>query len=132
MAGRLAGKVALVTGSPRGGIGGAISERFAAEGATVMRHDKQRDEAFNEDAFIVADLADPEQCAALVDETVRRFGRLDILVNNAALTTRSTIETTDAAFFDTMIAVNLRAAFSRPGWRRRAEHWQYQWARGGK
>lgn len=109
MTGRLAGKVALVTGSPRGGIGGAISERFAAEGATVMRHDKQRDEALNEDAFLVADLADPAQCAALVDETVRRFGRLDILVNNAALTTRSTIETTDAAFFDTMMAVNLRA-----------------------
>lgn len=111
MAGRLEGKVALVTGSPNGGIGGAISDRFAAEGAIVMRHDKKPDDTLDtaENAFFVADLADPAQCAALVEETVRRFGRLDILVNNAALTTRSTIETTDAAFFDTMMAVNLRA-----------------------
>jgi NAD(P)-dependent dehydrogenase (short-subunit alcohol dehydrogenase family) len=111
MAGRLEGKVVLVTGSPTGGIGGAISDRFAAEGATVMRHDKKPDDTLNttENAFFVADLTDPAQCIALVEETVRRFGRLDILVNNAALTTRSSIETTDAAFFDNMMAVNLRA-----------------------
>lgn len=111
MAGRLEGKVALVTGSPTGGIGGAISERFAAEGATVMRHDKQLDEALDpaDHPFFVADLTDPTQCAALVEETVRRFGRIDILVNNAALTTRSTIDTTSPTFFDTMMAVNLRA-----------------------
>ncbi|MES2464151.1 MAG: SDR family oxidoreductase [Armatimonadota bacterium] len=109
MAGRLAGKVALVTGSPPGGIGGAISDRFAAEGALVMRHDREPNTSLGEDAFFAADLGDPAACAALVDETIRRFGRLDILVNNAALTTRSTIETTDAAFFDTMMAVNLRA-----------------------
>ncbi len=109
MAGRLDGKVALVTGSPPGGIGGAISDRFAAEGAAVMRHDKTADAAMGEDHFFAADLADPAACTALVEETVRRFGRLDILVNNAASTARSTIETTDAAFFDTMMAVNLRA-----------------------
>ncbi len=113
MAGRLEGKVALVTGSPPGGIGGAISDRFATEGAIVMRHDKTRDTAaplLSEDhAFFAADLVDPAQCVALVEETVRRFGRLDILVNNAALTTRSNMETTDAAFFDRMMAVNLRA-----------------------
>jgi NAD(P)-dependent dehydrogenase (short-subunit alcohol dehydrogenase family) len=108
--GRLEGKVALVTGSPMGGIGGAISDRFAAEGARVMRHDKKPEAAQTEEVdFFIADLTDPTQCVALVEETVRRFGRLDILVNNAALTTRSTIETTDAAFFDTMMAVNLRA-----------------------
>ena len=113
MAGRLEGKVALVTGSPPGGIGGAISDRFADEGARVMRHDKTPttadtfpDEAF---AFFAADLTEPAACTALVEETVRRFGRLDILVNNAALTTRSDLETTNAAFFDTIMAVNLRA-----------------------
>lgn len=113
MIGRLKGKVALVTGSPRGGIGGAISDRFVAEGAMVMRHDKTPDTAESnpteEYAFFAADLADPAQCVALVEETVRRFGRLDILVNNAGLTTRSNIATTDAAFFDTMMAVNVRA-----------------------
>lgn len=113
MAGRLEGKVALVTGSPKGGIGGAISDRFAAEGARVMRHDKTPDtaDAFPNDeyAFFAADLSHTGECVALVEETVRRFGKLDILVNNAALTTRSDIETTDAAVFDTMMAVNLRA-----------------------
>lgn len=113
MAGRLQGKVALVTGSPRGGIGGAISDRFAAEGAQVMRHDRTADTAdpapADGYAFFAADLSDPAACVTLVEETVRRFGRLDILVNNAALTTRSNIDTTDAAFFDTMMAVNLRA-----------------------
>ena len=113
MAGRLNGKVALVTGSPAGGIGGAISERFAAEGARVMRHDKTSDtgDTFDSEkfAFFAADLADPAQCATLVEATVRQFGRIDILVNNAALTTRSDINTTSAEFFDTMMAVNLRA-----------------------
>jgi NAD(P)-dependent dehydrogenase (short-subunit alcohol dehydrogenase family) len=113
MAGRLEGKVALVTGSPKGGIGGAIADRFAAEGARVMRHDRTSETAeatsAEDYAFFAADLREPEACPALVEATIRRFGRLDILVNNAALTTRSDIETTDAAFFDTMMAVNLRA-----------------------
>lgn len=110
MAGRLEGKVALVTGSPVGGIGGAIAERFAVEGAAVMRHDRTADTSpAGGHAFFAADLSDPAACAALVEETMRRFGRLDILVNNAALTTRSDIDTTGAAVFDTMMAVNLRA-----------------------
>lgn len=110
MAGRLQGKVALVTGSPRGGIGGAISERFAFEGAHVMRHDKTADTAPDDaHAFFAADLAAPAGCAALVEATIERFGRLDILVNNAASTARSDISTTSAAFFDTMMAINLRA-----------------------
>jgi NAD(P)-dependent dehydrogenase (short-subunit alcohol dehydrogenase family) len=110
MAGRLDGKVALVTGSPPGGIGGAIADRFAAEGAAVMRHDRTKEtRPAGDGAFFAADLADPAACAALVEATVRQFGRLDILVNNAGLTTRSTIESTSAAFFDTMLAVNLRA-----------------------
>lgn len=114
MAGRLNGKVALVTGSPKGGIGGAIADRFAAEGARVMRHDKTAEittaNPDDEDsAFFDADLTDPAQCVAVVEATVRRFGRIDILVNNAASTARSDIESTDAAFFDAMMAINLRA-----------------------
>jgi len=113
MAGRLTGKVALVTGSPAGGIGGAIADRFVEEGAAVMRHDRTLDTAeaspSPDYAFFAADVRNPNECVALVEETVRRFGRLDILVNNAALTTRSDIESTDAAFFDNMMAVNVRA-----------------------
>ncbi len=111
----LTGKTALITGSTTG-IGEAIARRFAAEGARVMAHglDAEQGEAHakslpHDAAFTRADLSDPAQCEALIQTTLARFGRLDILVNNAALTTRSTLETTDAAFFDGMMAVNVRA-----------------------
>jgi len=116
--GRLAGKVAIVTGSTTG-IGEGIARRFAAEGAGVMLHgrDAERGREVAEsirsaggkvDSFF-GDLADPPVCDDLVDATVASFGRLDILVNNAAVTGRSDIETTDAEVFDRVIAVNLRA-----------------------
>jgi NAD(P)-dependent dehydrogenase (short-subunit alcohol dehydrogenase family) len=61
--------------------------------------------------FVAADLGRVEDCALVVDATVERFGRIDILVNNAASTARGTLETTSAADFDAMIAINLRAPF---------------------
>lgn len=112
-------KVALVTGSTTG-IGEAIARRFAREGAQVMIHGRRQAEAHqvvqaiqsesHEGAdFHLAELSDPHACTELIEATTARFGRLDILVNNAALTTRSSLETTDAATFDRIIAVNLRA-----------------------
>ena len=114
---QLEGKIALVTGSATG-IGEAIARRFAQEGARVMVHGRETEQEAGEAVarslpggaeFTVADLADAAQCEALIETTLARFGRLDILVNNAALTTRSTLETTDAALFDEMMAVNVRA-----------------------
>src|SRR5688572_29228333 len=117
---RLKGKVALVTGSATG-IGEAIARRFALEGAQVMAHDRpdcaddgrKVSEAIRADGgdadFYPADLADPGQCASLVDSVVRRFGSIHILVNNAAVMIRSNLATTDADVFDRTIAVNLRA-----------------------
>ena len=58
---------------------------------------------------VIADLADPVNCELLVRSTLEHFGRLDGLVNNAAVMTRSNIETTDVATFDRTIAINLRA-----------------------
>jgi len=91
----LAGKVALVTGGSRN-IGRAISRSLAAGGAAVMVNthtslDDARDtvrmieRAGGKAAMSVADVTDPDAVAGLVDETVKRFGRLDILVNNAAV-----------------------------------------------
>ena len=117
MSSLLPDKVVLVTGSSTG-IGEAIAHRAAAEGARVMVHG--RDEARAQEvseaigeraAFAVADLADPEAPQRLIDATIERFGRLDALVNNAALTTRGNLETTDVRLFDRIIAVNLRAPF---------------------
>lgn len=116
---RLKDKIALVTGSTTG-IGEATARRFAQEGAKVMVHGLDRagaervaaaieQEGIGKSAFHVSDLTEPEASPALIEKTVATFGGLDILINNAALIARSELETTDAALFDRVMAVNLRA-----------------------
>jgi 3-oxoacyl-[acyl-carrier protein] reductase len=92
---RLEGRTALVTGAARG-IGLAITERLVAEGARVLIADL--DSAAAKDAAgrlgdavaaLVADVTRPEHVERVVDEPVRRWGRLDIVVNNAGITGRS-------------------------------------------
>jgi len=116
---RFAGKVALVTGATRG-IGAATVRRLAREGARVGFCGRTVDagsalvEALGGPEhvlYVAADLTQPDDCAAVVDATVAHFGRLDILVNNAASVLRGTLETTTANDFDAMIALNLRAPF---------------------
>jgi len=114
----LADRVALVTGSTSG-IGRGIARRFASLGAKVVVHGRDHAGASQtleaiaaeggEAAWIAADLADAAACRALVDSTIDRFGALDILVNNAALTTRGDIEHAPLAVIDSIFAVNLRA-----------------------
>jgi len=113
---RLADQVILITGSTTG-IGAAMAQRFVAEGARVIVHgrDTARGEALRAElgadrsAFVQGDLADPEHPAQLAAAALRCFGRIDALVNNAALTTRAHLQDTDPAFFDRIMAVNLRA-----------------------
>jgi len=91
---RLQNKVAIVTGGAQG-IGGGITTRFAAEGATVVIADSNEEKAQQQAATlrttgatvaaIRCDVSDHAQVAALFDQTVECFGRVDILVNNAAL-----------------------------------------------
>jgi 3-oxoacyl-[acyl-carrier protein] reductase len=88
----LAGKVALVTGAARN-IGRAIAQALAAGGASVMVNARtSRAEAEKtvemvgaKGALHIADITKPEEVKALVEATVKRFGRLDFLVNNAAV-----------------------------------------------
>src|SRR3954462_10829826 len=98
-AGKLKGKVALVTGGDSG-IGRAVAVLFAREGATVAinylaeeESDAQKTrtevEAQGAECLLMAgDLTQKEFCVQLVEETVRRFGKIDILVSNAAHQTR--------------------------------------------
>jgi NAD(P)-dependent dehydrogenase (short-subunit alcohol dehydrogenase family) len=87
---RLDGKVALVTGGSRG-LGRAMAAAFAAAGAQVMISSRKADDLAEaaaaipgEVAWFAANAGDDEAAVACVDATVERFGRLDILVNNAA------------------------------------------------
>lgn len=116
----LAGRVALVTGSTSG-IGKGIAEHFAALGARVLVHGLEQEAgerlvstlsgSGHEAAFASGDLADERVSRGLVRTAVERFGSLDILVNNAASTARGDLETSTSAFWDRMMAINLRAPF---------------------
>jgi NAD(P)-dependent dehydrogenase (short-subunit alcohol dehydrogenase family) len=112
---RLRGKVVVVTGSTSG-IGEAIARRCVAEGARVLVHGLEADlgEAVVSSlepaaALHVDDLQEPEAASRVVQAALGSFGRIDALVNNAARVQRSTIEDTDAATFDRVLAVNARA-----------------------
>jgi NAD(P)-dependent dehydrogenase (short-subunit alcohol dehydrogenase family) len=120
-AGRLAGRAAIVTGAARG-IGRAIAERFGAEGARVVVGDvnapgaeavARRIAAAGGTAVAVeADISNSAQVEALVDGTVRRFGTVDVLVNNAGLTdTMRHFLEADDPWWTRVIAVNLTGVY---------------------
>ncbi len=90
--GKLDGKVAIVTGAGRG-IGRAIAEAYLQEGAkvsiTAAREQAELDQFAKQDwservLARLSDVTNPEACEQVVDQTIRRFGHVDILVNNAA------------------------------------------------
>jgi 3-oxoacyl-[acyl-carrier protein] reductase len=120
-AGALAGRVALVTGAARN-IGRAIALTLAGEGAAIVVNTRQsRDEA---DATVteierrggkamtaLANVADPDQVARMVEEANRRFGRLDILVNNAAVRREAPIDQIDLKEWREIMGIVLDGAF---------------------
>jgi NAD(P)-dependent dehydrogenase (short-subunit alcohol dehydrogenase family) len=111
----LKGKAVIVTGSTTG-IGEAIARACAAEGASVMVHGRSRGRAESVARELgklarvhVDDLEDPAAPGRLVDAAFAAFGRIDGIVNNAALIIRSNLESTNAEHFDRVMAVNARA-----------------------
>jgi len=121
-AGRLDGKVALITGADSG-IGRAVALAYAREGADVVvgylseTRDAEETKRLVEAAgraclLFPGDLADREVCRRIVQETVDRFGRIDVLVNNAAhQMTFETIEDIPDEEWERTFAVNISAMF---------------------
>jgi NAD(P)-dependent dehydrogenase (short-subunit alcohol dehydrogenase family) len=115
MVNELTGKVAIVTGGASG-IGAGIVERFLAEGARLVIADVDRDRGedlaarLGADAvFRLTDVADVEQVGALVATVVETFGRLDVMVNNAGVSSRMhrSFLDDDLADFHRVTSVNL-------------------------
>jgi NAD(P)-dependent dehydrogenase (short-subunit alcohol dehydrogenase family) len=117
----LAGKTAVVTGSTQG-LGEAIAHIFANRGAAGLvvcgrnRANGERVRAALEakgvkTIYVPADLADVAACRSIMASADQAFGRLDALVNAAALTDRGTIWDTSPELYDRMFAINVRAPF---------------------
>ena len=120
IAGRHAGKVAVVTGGSKG-IGRATALMLAAEGAKVVicsRHLEAAQSvvseiraAGSEGAALQADMARRSDAESLIEASVERFGRLDILVNNAAITKDGLVVRMKEEDWDAVLNVNLKGAF---------------------
>jgi 2-dehydro-3-deoxy-D-gluconate 5-dehydrogenase len=113
----LSGRVALVTGG-NGGIGLGMAKGMAAAGAAVAiagRDAKKAEAALAQlgpkAAFVPVEIARPESCQAMVRETVARFGRLDVLVNNAGVNERKRPELYAPDEWHRIIETNLSGAF---------------------
>jgi 3alpha(or 20beta)-hydroxysteroid dehydrogenase len=109
--GQLAGKVAMITGAARG-IGKATAELFAREGATVIALDINEDEgallqsSAHDIHFRVHDVASETSWAQAVAWVVSQFGRVDVLINNAAIQYEMPLEQTSCEAYEHVIRIN--------------------------
>lgn len=120
--GKLDGKATVITGGDSG-IGRAVALAFAREGADVLiayldEHDDAKEtarlveEAGRKAVLVPGDIADPAHCRAIVDQAVQAFGRIDVLVNNAAFQmTRESLEEIPDDEWDYTFQVNITAMF---------------------
>ncbi len=118
MTDRLAGKVCLITGAGSG-IGRASAVAFAAEGAEVAVADIDPAAAADTTSLLPSDRAaaftvdvtDPEGCERLSGDVLARFGRIDVLFNNAGIAGIGKLHETSVELWDRVMAVNLRGVF---------------------
>jgi len=118
---RLEGKTAIITGASRS-IGASIARRFAAEGANVVVNDRSYPELANrvvedindrggEAFFYQADVSREEEVEAMVAEALKRYGKIDILVNNAAIDPRKNWHEITESEWDNVMGVNVKSQF---------------------
>ncbi len=116
---KLQGRVAVITGGTDG-IGKAIGITFAKEGAKVMlvgRDEKKGRTAleevrkFGETAYFRGDVSDSSHVRRIVDEVIQKYGRIDILINNAAVCPPGNVVTTSEETWNQVIDVNLKGVF---------------------
>lgn len=119
---RLKDKVAVITGSAQG-IGKAIGETFAREGANIVISDinieparKTADEIkakYNVETIAVAgNVAKFDECESLIKSSLDKFSKIDILVNNAGITKDNLVLRMSETEWDAVIAVNLKGVFN--------------------
>ena len=117
----LQGAVVVVTGASRG-LGRAIAEELGSAGAKVVVNysrskepaeevAKKVEQAGGEAAVVQADVSDAEQAQKLIDETVEKFGRVDVLVNNAGITQDRTLKKMSVEDWDKVVYVDLNSCY---------------------
>jgi len=115
--GQLTGKVCLITGAARG-LGRSFAKALAREGASIIIADVLDGAAAADEvggAFVITDVSDPDSAAAAVDFAIARHGRIDVLINNAALYANLPMQSyrdIDPEVFEKVLSVNLAGAFN--------------------
>lgn len=117
---RLKEKVAIITGGANG-IGLATVKRFLEEGAKVIIADfdsengtwrEEQLQSEGEVAFVRVNVAEEESVVSLVDQTMQRYGRIDILINNAGILADATLTKMTGEMFDHVLDVNVKGVFN--------------------